>query len=156
MNYKKSGSDISNNMEISSNIDTKTVPETGTETKMQPRGFSAKKNIIIIALAGVLALGIGGTAAFGISNMPVNQISRYMGAAERYLSEMNYEQAVIEYQRVLEIEPMNVDAYLGLAESYLGLGDTEKAREILLKGLEVTGDPLRQAKIDALAKAETY
>lgn len=65
---------------------------------------------------------------------------------------MNYEQAVIEFQRVLEIEPMNVDAYLGLANTYIGLGNTEKALEILQRGMEVTGDSRLQALIDELTK----
>ena len=115
--------------------------------------ISFKKNIIIILIAALLALGVGGTAvALGISNMPANRVSRYMGAAERYLSEMNYEQAVIEFQRILEIEPMNVDAYLGLADAYLGLGDTEKALEILHEGLEQTGDDRIKIKLDDLTK----
>ncbi|MCX4357543.1 MAG: leucine-rich repeat domain-containing protein, partial [Oscillospiraceae bacterium] len=115
--------------------------------------FSSKKNIIIIIIAALLALGVGGTAiALGISNMPANRVSRYMGAAERYLSEQNYEQAVIEFQRILEIEPMNVDAYLGLADAYLGLGDTEKAIEILREGLEKTSDDRIKSMLDELTK----
>lgn len=113
--------------------------------------FSSKKNIIIIALAGVLALGIGGTAiAIGASNSTTQSAITGIQLAERYLSELNYEQAVIEFQLVLEVEPMNVDAYLGLANSYIGLGDTEKALEVLHQGLERTGDARMQAKIDEL------
>ncbi|MEZ3438082.1 MAG: leucine-rich repeat domain-containing protein [Oscillospiraceae bacterium] len=108
---------------------------------MVNKNFSFTKNIIIIIIASLLALGAGGTAVvLGISNIPANRVSRYMGAAERYLSEMNYEQAVIEFQRVLEIEPMNVDAYLGLADAYVGLDDTKKALEILHEGFKRTED----------------
>lgn len=120
---------------------------------MVNKNFSFTKNIIIIIIASLLALGAGGTAVvLGISNIPANRVSRYMGAAERYLSEMNYEQAVIEFQRVLEIESMNVDAYLGLADAYLAMGDTDKALECLNKGYEQTGDARIQAKIDELTK----
>lgn len=112
-----------------------------------------KKNIIIIVIAAVFALGVGGAAvAIGILSMPANRVSRDMIAAERYLSEMNYEQAVIEFQKILEIKPMNVDAYIGLANSYLGTGNTEKAIEALRQGLEVTGDWRIQDMIDKLTK----
>lgn len=123
--------------------------------EVTPRGFSMKKNIMIIVIAAVLALGVSGTAVtIGVSSIPANRVSRYMGAAERYLSEMNYEQAIIEFQRILEIEPMNVNAYLGLAEAYLGLGDTKKTLETLCKGLEMTADSRLQAKIDELSKLD--
>ncbi len=115
--------------------------------------FSFKKNIIIIVIAAVLALGIGGTViGVNVYNSPGSRVSRYLGAAERYLSEMNYEQAVIEFKNILKIEPMNVDAYLGLADAYIGMGDTEKALEVLREGLEKTGDTSLQAKIDELTK----
>ncbi len=118
-----------------------------------PRGFSNKRNILIIVIAAVLALGIGGTAiGVNVYNSPGSRVSRYLGAAERYLSEMNYEQAVIEFKNILKIEPMNVDAYMGLADAYIGMGDTEKALEVLREGLEKTGDTSLQAKIDELTK----
>ncbi len=115
--------------------------------------FSFKKNIIIIVIAAVLALGIGGTViGVNVYNSPGSRVSRYLGAAERYLSEMNYEQAVIEFKNILKIEPMNVDAYMGLVDAYIGMGDKEKALEVLREGLEKTGDTTLQAKIDELTK----
>ena len=158
MNCKKCGEPLQDNENICSkcgadnrDADENAAPAPVAETAAQPRGFSSKKNIIIIALAGVLALGIGGTAAaVGISNAPANRVSRYMGAAERYLSEMNYEQAVIEFQRILEIEPMNVDAYLGMAEAYIAMGDIDNAIETLRTGYEKTGDIGIKEKLDAL------
>ena len=128
-----------------------------------PKGFSAKKNIIIIIIATLIALGVGGTAAaVGISNAPANRVSRYMGAAERYLSEMNYEQAIIEFQRILEIDPMNADAYLGMVEAYIALGDIDNAIETLRTGLEQTGDDRIREKLNelllslALERGNTY
>ena len=70
------------------------------------------------------------------------------------MTEMNYERAVIGYQRVLEIDPMNVDAIFGLADAYIGMGDMEKAIEILRDGLERTGDERIREKLDELTKAE--
>lgn len=116
--------------------------------------YTFKKNIIIIIIAALLAFGIGGTAVgVGVANIPKNRISRYMDAAERYLSELNYEQAVIEFQKVLDIEPMNIDAVLGLADVYAKLGDTDKALEILNDGYEQTGEKQLKRRIDKLTGA---
>ena len=53
---------------------------------------------------------------------------------------MNYEQAIAAYEMALEMEPMNVEAYSGLAEAYLGTGDEDKAIDTLLTGMDRTGD----------------
>ena len=114
-----------------------------------PRGFSAKKNIIIILLAALLVLGVGAAVtAFAVTHSPSYLVSHGLKLAERYLSEQNYQQAVIEFLNILEIEPMNVDAYLGLADAYIGLGDIDSALNILWDGLDKTGDSRIQAKLD--------
>lgn len=120
---------------------------------VRPRGFTSKKNLIFLILVAVLTFAIGGAVLVtGVSNTPENRLSRHMRAAERYLAEMDYERAVIEYQRALEIEPMNVDAILGLADAYIGLGDTDKVIEVLRDGLERTGDDRIRAKLEELEK----
>ncbi len=113
--------------------------------------FSFKKNIVVIVIAAILAMGVGGAAVIiGISSTPANRISPYMDAAERYLSEMNYEQAIIEFEKALEIEPMNVDAYLGIAEAYMALGDTDKAIAALDEGIAKTGSDKLRDKLEEI------
>ncbi len=112
----------------------------GQEISIKPRGFSSKTNIIIIVTAALLALGAGGAAiAFGASGKSSAHVARYMDVAERYLSDLNYEQAVIEFQNILEIEPRSVDTYLSLSRAYGYIGDYDSAKDILNKGIEVTG-----------------
>jgi tetratricopeptide (TPR) repeat protein len=55
---------------------------------------------------------------------------------EKYLLEMDYEQAVVQFSKVIEIEPRNPDGYIGLAKAYAGLGKTEKAISVLEDGLK--------------------
>ncbi|MGN0670869.1 MAG: leucine-rich repeat domain-containing protein [Oscillospiraceae bacterium] len=120
-----------------------------------PRGFSSKKNIIIIIVAALLMAGIVGVVvAVNVTKSNSQTAPSGIQIAERFLSEQNYEQAIIEFEKILEIEPMNVDAYLGLADAYIGLGDTEKALEMLRKGFELTGDARIQARIEELTKVE--
>ncbi len=118
-----------------------------------PRGFSAKKNIIIIVIAAILLIGSGVTAIAVVNSHSASSGElNGLQLAERYLNEQNYEQAIIEFQKVLEIEPMNVDAYLGIAEAYLAMGDESKALEWLNKGYEETGDERIAVLIEELTK----
>jgi len=60
---------------------------------------------------------------------------------EKYLIEMEYEQAIVYFSRVVEIEPRNPRGYTGLAEAYVGLSDPDKAFEHLKSGmLELPND----------------
>lgn len=56
----------------------------------------------------------------------------------RYLSEGNYEEAIIAFTAAIEIDPKNAEAYIGLADVYIQQGEYEKAREILEQGFEIT------------------
>lgn len=49
----------------------------------------------------------------------------------RYLDEMKYEEALIAFSKVIEIDAKTWDAYSGSADAYIGLGENEKAAEIL-------------------------
>lgn len=59
---------------------------------------------------------------------------------EKYLIEMNYEQALVQFLKVIEIEPMNPRGYTGAAEAYTALGETDKAIVVLKNGLEKIPD----------------
>ena len=58
----------------------------------------------------------------------------------KYLSEGNYEEAVIAFAAAIQLEPKSADAYLALADVYEAQGDTESLQAILEQGLEATGD----------------
>lgn len=48
----------------------------------------------------------------------------------RYLSEGNYEEAIIAFTAAIEIDPNRVDAYIGLADTYLVIGDYVSAAAV--------------------------
>ena len=60
------------------------------------------------------------TACGAINEM---RITQQMDLGNRYLEELNYEEAVIAFQRVIELEDRNVDAWLGLAEANARLAE---------------------------------
>ena len=44
-----------------------------------------------------------------------------LALGEKYLLELNYEQAIVYFTKVIEIEPRNLRGYTGAAEAYIGL-----------------------------------
>ena len=81
--------------------------------------------IIVVAIAA--AIGIG------IYNTPTNRINRHLDLGQRYLDEQNYELAIVEFDKVIEIDPMAVEAYIGKAQAYKSIGDLDKMLEALQK-----------------------
>ena len=66
----------------------------------------------------------------------------------RYLSDGNYEEAIIAFTAAIEIDPKRAEAYLGLADAYIGTGDLDAARRALEDGLAATNDADIQARLD--------
>jgi len=58
----------------------------------------------------------------------------------RYLSEGNYEEAIIAFLAAIEIDSKQPNAYLKAAEAYEAMGNAEDARVILELGLQATED----------------
>lgn len=58
----------------------------------------------------------------------------------RYISEGNYEEAIIAFTAAIEIDPKRPEAYEKAAEVYVKLGDLDAATEILEQGYAATGD----------------
>ncbi len=58
----------------------------------------------------------------------------------RYLSEGNYEEAIIAFSAAIEIDPKRPEAYIGLADACIGVGDYAKASEAIAQGQAACGD----------------
>ena len=91
------------------------------------------KRFTALLLAVLLLLSL---AACGGKNIWQEQYDLGM----RYLNEGNYQEAIIAFEAAIKIDPKRPEAYLGAAEAYMGLGDTDSARKILEKGYAATND----------------
>lgn len=58
----------------------------------------------------------------------------------RYLSEGNYEEAIIAFTAAIEIDPKRADAYLQLAEVYMRTNETENAIRVINQGIDACGE----------------
>lgn len=72
----------------------------------------------------------------------------------RYLSEGNYEEAVLAFKAAIEIDPKRAEAYEKLADTYLALGDTDAALKTLQDSYDATRDARLRARIDELTAPE--
>lgn len=115
--------------------------ENGFKKKMNSKGI-----IFGIIISVVIALTIG----LGVYNSPNNRISKQLDLGQKYLEEQNYEQAIFAFNEAIMIDPMCVEAYLGLADAYVGLDDLESALSVLNCGYELTQDERINAKIGLL------
>ena len=68
----------------------------------------------------------------------------------RYLSEGNYQEAIIAFNAAIEIDPKQVDVYMNLVDAYIALGNLDSALQTLRDGYAATGDARLQARIDEL------
>ena len=48
----------------------------------------------------------------------------------RYLSEGNYQEAIIAFTAAIEIDPKRTETYTGLVEAYLAMGEYDKVNEV--------------------------
>ena len=113
-----------------------------------------KKRVLIIVVIAVIVV----TTGIGIAACtPQDKSLRTLSATElhdlgdKYLLEMNYEQALLQFVQAIEIEPKNASLYIKAAEAYIGLGDKNGAIDILEKGLEqLSGYEEIKALLDSL------
>jgi tetratricopeptide (TPR) repeat protein len=97
-----------------------------------------KKRLVLlvsITVAIILVVWVG----LFLSPQSTNNPNRLIDLGEKYLLELDYEKALVQFLRVIEIEPMNPRGYTGAAEAYVGLERFDEAIAILQQGIEYTG-----------------
>lgn len=80
---------------------------------------SVKKYLLLLAL--VLSMPLFSACT---RNAPTWQEQYDLGI--RYLSEGDYEEAIIAFTAAIEIDPKQAPAYVGRGDAYIGLGETEE------------------------------
>ena len=81
---------------------------------------------------------------------PQQKITKQIELGNKYLTEMDYEQAIVAFEQVIEIDPMNADAYIGLTDAYICLNEFDKAYETAKQGYEKTGDERLNEKMQMI------
>ena len=114
-----------------------------------------KKLLLLIAVVAVLMLVVAVVFIVVISNSSQKKYEEQLKLAERYLQELDYDRAITAYKAALEIDPKGEEAYLGLADAYVGKGELQAAIDILTEGLEKTDSETMEKKLAELEKQLT-
>ena len=96
---------------------------------------NTKKRITIIVLVALLIISLG--TYFTIEMANAKTVKEQLELGNRYYQEQRYEEAIIAYEKVLEIDDKNVEARIGLAKSYEALQKLAKAQKVLLAGVRL-------------------
>ena len=110
--------------------------------------------IIVPIIVAVIAAFVAIVAITLPASVNEQDIVSMIETGQKYLSELNFSQAIAEFCKVIEIDPKNVDAYLGLANAYIGNDENDKAIEILEIGLAETGDIRLQNLLDSILNTD--
>ena len=66
---------------------------------------------------------------------------------QKYLTELNYTEAVASFTEAIDLDPANIPAYMGRAEAYVGLKQYDDAKTDYTTAIEKTADqPYTQAE----------
>ena len=112
------------------------------------------KRILTCMMACLFLALLLGLAACGKS--PEEKWQEQYELGMKYVSEGNYEEAIIAFEAAIEIDPKSADAYLALADVYEAQGDTESLQAILEQGLEATGAERFQERLEQLKRTLPY
>lgn len=95
------------------NMDNNTV-------NMETAEVVTKKKAPVGIIAGACAAVVAIIAAifFMVNASSDNGVGKILDAANRYLAELDYDQAIASYEEAIGIDPKCEDAYLGLADVY--------------------------------------
>ena len=74
--------------------------------------------IAVIVLVAVLLTSCGSKAATATDKIELGQ---------KYLTELNYTEAIASFTEAIKLDPNNIQAYMGRAEAYVALGEYDKA-----------------------------
>ncbi len=94
---------------------------------------------IILAIAICFLMGCGKSEE--------QQIAEQLKLGETYLAEADYEQAIVAFNKVIELDEKNTAGYIGLIEAYLKNGDTDAAVQCGESGMEKLDDDVLRDKL---------
>lgn len=109
--------------------------------RTNPPGSGKKKIIIGTVLAIVLTVG----GFFGWKNLGTEaRVEKKLDLAVKYLSENNYDQAILAFNDAIKIDARDVKAYQGLARTYTLEGKHSEAKSTYERGIAAAASDKKQ------------
>lgn len=76
----------------------------------------------------LIALVLAVMLLFTACESTAKRVQEQLDLGQRYLTELNYKEAVLAFTQVIEIDPKNISAYIGRAQAYKGAEQYEEAK----------------------------
>ena len=97
--------------------------DTEVKSTQETNKIKQKKNkwLIPIIIGVTIIIATVGTIAIVSIAVPKSENRTQMRQGKKYLSDMDYQKAVLAYEEAISIEPENEEAYKKLADAYDGL-----------------------------------
>ncbi len=109
------------------------------EVKVESK-HKLNKKFLLFAIIGIVIVTIVAIISIVPTSARAKEVKEQLSLGDKYLSELNYEQAEATYLAILEIDPKCEEAYIGLANVYIATEQYEKVEEILRKAEEQLGE----------------
>ena len=107
------------------------------------------KKLTALFLAAVLLLAL---FACGKESLPISNPPLIL--AEKFLTDLDYEQAILQFDQAIDIDPKNPRGYLGKADALLHLDRQPEAVQTLDTGAKNTRGEIRDALNETKAELE--
>lgn len=89
----------------------------------------------MIAIIVLFFLSLGGVISVKAYNS--YNVKQNLDLGNKYLSDGKYEQAILAFEKVISIEPSNVEARVGLSKAYVALKRFKSAEKVLSEGIRI-------------------
>lgn len=113
--------------------------------------ITEKRKLLQLVAAVLLAVMLLTPCASGAS-----KAADKIELGQKYLTELNYTEAVASFTEAIRLDPDNIQAYMGRAEAYLALGEYEKALEDYRFVSQKTEEMPYTRAISYMGQAEVY
>lgn len=113
--------------------------------------ITEKRKLLQLVAAVLLAVMLLTACASGAS-----KAADKIELGQKYLTELNYTEAVASFTEAIRLDPDNIQAYIGRAEAYLALGEYEKALEDYRFVSQKTEEMPYTRAISYMGQAEVY
>lgn len=109
----------------------------------------ARKRVLIVLLAAALLIAAGGVFAAWYTGS-YQSYSRCLALGEKYLSEEDYPNAVLAYQKAIRLAPDDAEGYIGLVRVYQSRGSNILAQTVLRTGIDRTDSPRLKLMLETM------
>jgi tetratricopeptide (TPR) repeat protein len=101
-----------------------------------------KLKLIMFISIIILCLVFAGVGVVKYTNAA--QVKEGLILGNKYLQEEKYEEAILSFIKVIEIEPKNIEARVGLAKAYIKTGKPAEAEKILKESISINPKEVEQ------------